>query len=660
MRALLSLLSAALWLAACASGPPMGVERVDSRTAHRHLTANALSADEPSAPSAQLLRRLGLWDRFTRDPDSALAELRAGLPAEGAADRVYALAELSYLHGERARDRAHLLSAAVYAFAFLFPGDAASPPEAFDPRLRVAVDLYNHGLAEGLHTGEGERVSLEGGTFELPIGTLHVERAKPVFAWAGHELYGFRSAADYGVRGLRNRYRDPGIGAPLAARLRPFAEGGEAPPGAERIPPQLKIPVTALLRIERPREALAEGTLRGALELYSLDDVRRVTIAGRDVPLEFETTSSLALSLQETEAWEFEKAGFFSGVFRPEALRSRSDGHGLFFLRPWRPGRIPLVLVHGTASSPARWAELINELENDPRIWERYQTWLFIYNTGNPVALSGALLREALTDAVDELDPERRDAGLERMVVIGHSQGGLLTKLTAVDTGDRLWRNVSDEPFEQVAMSDETRSLLRRALFVEPLPFVKRIVFVSTPHHGSFLNAVTWAGLRPSTLLSRLITLPMDVARVASDLVAEDPELSLRKVPTSIDNMTPGNPFLETLAGIPVAPGITAHSIIPVKGRGPYQEGNDGVVEYKSAHHPGVASELVVQPSSHSTQSHPETIEEIRRILLLHAVQQPHSEGSGPASAQDTTAADKGHLEAAGAGTCASEPPSVP
>jgi hypothetical protein len=25
------------------------------------------------------------------------------------------------------------------------------------------------------------------------------------------------------------------------------------------------------------------------------------------------------------------------------------------------------------------------------------------------------------------------------MVVIGHSQGGLLTKLTAIDTGTRLW-----------------------------------------------------------------------------------------------------------------------------------------------------------------------------------------------------------------------------
>ena len=55
-----------------------------------------------------------------------------------------------------------------------------------------------------------------------------------------------------------------------------------------------------------------------------------------------------------------------------EALRSyipkSRTQDGLFFLAPPRVDRIPIVLVHGTASSPARWAELINELAADPRI----------------------------------------------------------------------------------------------------------------------------------------------------------------------------------------------------------------------------------------------------------------------------------------------------
>ena len=58
--------------------------------------------------------------------------------------------------------------------------------------------------------------------------------------------------------------------------------------------------------------------------------------------------------------------------------------------------------------------------------------------------------------------------------------------------------------------------------------------------------------------------------------------------------------------------------IIPVKGTGPVQDGNDGVVEYQSAHIDDVESELIVR-SGHSTQATPETIEEVRRILYLHA-----------------------------------------
>jgi hypothetical protein len=68
---------------------------------------------------------------------------------------------------------------------------------------------------------------------------------------------------------------------------------------------------------------------------------------------------------------------------------------------------------------------------------------------------------------------------------------------------------------------------------------------------------------------------------------------------------------------MPIAPGVHVHSIIPVKGDEPAEEGNDGV-EYKSAHLDGVESELVMR-SGHSTQPLPETIEEVHRILDEHA-----------------------------------------
>ena len=92
----------------------------------------------------------------------------------------------------------------------------------------------------------------------------------------------------------------------------------------------------------------------------------------------------------------------------------------------------------------------------------------------------------------------------------------------------------------------------------------------------------------------------------------------IKEVPRSTDNMDPKSPFIKKLSSMPTAEGVKTHSIIAVKNpKDPKDKWNDGVVEYKSAHINGVDSELVVN-SGHSTQDHPETIEEVRRILLQH------------------------------------------
>ena len=88
-------------------------------------------------------------------------------------------------------------------------------------------------------------------------------------------------------------------------------------------------------------------------------------------------------------------------------------------------------------------------------------------------------------------------------------------------------------------------------------------------------------------------------------------------IPSAVDNMSPRHHFIRALQEIPVAPSITVNSIIAVEGDGPVEQGNDGVVEYTSAHIEPVESELVVK-SGHSVQGNPHAIEEVRRILRLH------------------------------------------
>jgi pimeloyl-ACP methyl ester carboxylesterase len=597
-----------LALIAWGCATPIGVHYVDRSVAYHSLTGNVLSTERPSSFSARELVNLNLYQRFEEDPVGALAEMHAGLAATGDEDRIFALAELSFFYANNSGDRSYYLAAAVYAYAFLMPGQHGTPPKGIDPRLRWAADIYNQALTQAAKSADGAYAIPMGGTFRLPFGELTVTFNEADLIWADYRMKDFIPAADVEVRGLRNRYRTPGIGAPLAASIEPI--GATTTKQDAYIPLRMKIPVTAFLRLDDPRGALKSGRLKGELEFYTPDSARSIKVNGVEVPIEFETTSALALTLEGSPVWDFEIAGFRSGDFTVGAQRL-----GIFMLHPHRTGRIPVVLVHGTASSPARWAELVNELENDPRFWEHYELWLFIYNTGNPIAYSGMLLRDALTKAVAELDPEGKDPGLKQMVVIGHSQGGLLTKMTVVDTGMHLWP--FSVPPEELTVSAETRELLSQALLLKPLPFVKRVVFIATPHGGSY-QALGFLG----RLGSWFVNLPGRFVKLNVELLTLQTKGlymgTAGGIPTSITNMTPGNPFIQNLASVPIADGVVAHSIIAVDGDGPVKEGGDGVVKYVSAHIDGVASEKVVR-SSHSVQGNPEAIQEVKRILIEHA-----------------------------------------
>lgn len=615
---------AVLAAAACALGcaTPIGVTHKSGDEVQRDLTRSALSSREPSSYSTQVLVRTGLRERFEEEPEEVLATLASlqGIGPQTRAflldvpgfvdDRLFALAELSFLHAERSGDRSHYRAAAVFAYAFLFSGKIA--PEPFDPRLRLGADLYNRALAEGLWDDATGGLDLKAGDRSLPFGTLSIDFDDSQLQWAGYELGDFEPAANLAVRGLLNRYRRPGLGAPLVATAQPVSEGVE--PVDTRVMASVRVPVTALLRIEDVLQEILQGRLRARLEILTLDRALDVEIEGRTVPLEYESSSAFAATLSNDLIWKFETRGFFRGDFLP--FEEVSAGEGLFLLQPYAKGRIPIVFVHGTASSPGRWADLVNEVENVPVLRERYQPWLFMYNTGQPIAYSASLLRKALREAVSHFDPMGDDPALRQLVVIGHSQGGLLAKLLVTASGDRFWHLVSDEDLDALDLDPEARELLRQSLFWEPLPFVDRVVFLCTPHRGSYLAA--W---RVSYWLRRFIRLPGRVVGAAEQLISRNPKAvarrSLRGVPNSLDNMTAGNPFLMQLADTPIAPGVHAHSIIAVKTKGPVEEGNDGVVTWRSAHLDGVESEAVVQ-SGHSAQSNPETMREVGRILIQH------------------------------------------
>jgi pimeloyl-ACP methyl ester carboxylesterase len=610
------IVSVVLIAAGCAT--PIGVNYVEPSAAYYSLTANVLSAQKPSSFSARELMNLNLYDRFDEEPETALAEMHSVLAPKGDEDRVFALAELSFFHAENSGNRSYFLAAAVYAYAFMLPGEHGLTPKGIDPRFRWAADIYNQALTRAAMLDDREFPVPRGGTFKLPFGEITVEFDESQLIWQGFRLKDFVPAADVEVRGLRNRYRIPGLGAPLAAMIEPIEDATSKQ--SMRVPPRIRIPATAFLRLDDPRGALKSGKLKSNLEFYTPDSARSLKIEDIEVPIEYETTSALALTLEGAPIWDFEIAGFRSGDFAIGAQKELREG--LFMMRPHRTGRIPVVLIHGTLSSPARWAEMINELENEPRFWERYEIWFFMYNTGNPITNSAAQLRTALSNTVADLDPEGKDPGLKQMVLIGHSQGGLLTKMCVIDPGTRFWDAVFRVPPEKLEVGSSMREQLAReverkgGLIFQPLPFVRRVVFIATPHRGSYQALGFFGGFA-----SWLVRLPANLTRLSVELATLQTKGLLAGpftgVPTSIVNMNPSNRFIQTLASIPIVNGVTAHSIIAVQGDGAVEDGADGMVRYKSAHIEGVESEKVVR-SGHSVQGNPETIQEVKRILMEH------------------------------------------
>jgi pimeloyl-ACP methyl ester carboxylesterase len=603
-----------LLLATCAV--PVTVERVDPRTVHRELTANVLTVGEESNASRIVLYRWDLTELFESDPEEALAQLHAAVVGGRAGrDELFALAELSFLHAERTGKQEYYLAAAVYAYALLFPHGAAEPLYPVDPRLRLAADLYNRGLTSGFASADRSVIELRGGTRALPFGELTMELDPKWLRWGDRRLVNFVPVAELEVRGLRELYRRPGIGAPLAAGTAAFTPDSKLRDFVGRA---TKVPVTVLLRLDDPRRSLAAGRITGALEIYDgyTNDV--VEIDGQRVPLEVEPSAAFAYTLSESAIWDWELRGFLVGDLLKGLVVATKAGEAraqLLFMQPYRRGRIPVVFVHGTASGPGRWADMLNSLENDPWLRTRFQYWFFYYDTGNPITYSADVLRLSLRAIVDQLDPNGDDAALRQMVIIGHSQGGLLAKMTAIDSGTRLWDTVSRRPLDDLILRDATREQLRRTLFLQPLPFVRRIIFIATPHRGSY-EAGSWIAQQ----IAGFASLPKGFVDVMKDLVTGNPgvvTLSLGGLPRSINDMTPGNSFVQALASTPVAPGVPTHSIIAVSGDHPLAEDDDGIVKYESAHLDDVVSEVVIR-SGHSVQGHPLAIAEVRRILYLH------------------------------------------
>jgi pimeloyl-ACP methyl ester carboxylesterase len=624
--------------------------------------ASAVAGDDVSPRTLQTLRRYDLETSYRLHTAEAADRLHALAVQDPQPDLLFALSEINYVLGRRA-ERLHGADAvgryylcAGYAWHFLFAacGDAPSPlplspggrgesmslpsplggeglgvrgeaagrapppltpVDAFDPRFRLACDFYNAGLAKCIAAAQkvgkldprGElRVPAAGGAFRLSV--VHVG-----FPWRSEEFGPLLFCDDYAVGGLTNHYHGYGLGVPLIGTR----AAGAPPPEHNYYPEKVSFPVTAFFRFEGGLAELGERRT-GRLELYNPLSVQAVEVRGRSVPLETDLTTPLAYYLAHSDLHGLEYLGFF----RVDSVRAQS---GVHMLEPYQPGKIPVVFVHGLLSSPLTWAPVINDLRADPVLRDKYQFWVYFYPTGAPYLATAADLRDALDRLRHDVDPGRHDQALDDMVFVGHSMGGLISHLLTVDSGDDFWREACDVSFDSLKLKPQTRDELRRVFFFERRPYVKRVVFLGTPHRGSRLSPSPAGRLAES-----LVRLPKDLMDAAADAAAENPDLSrkAKRLPTSVDLLDPSSPALELLMAKPRSPDVHYHSVVGMAPPGTtfverlalfgHPEGGDGVVSYESAHFEGAESELIVPADHFHVHQHALAVLEVRRILLEH------------------------------------------
>jgi pimeloyl-ACP methyl ester carboxylesterase len=348
-----------------------------------------------------------------------------------------------------------------------------------------------------------------------------------------------------------------------------------------------------------------------------------VRFSGRQTQLEFiDPLKTEKVSLNKHTfplAADFDApSAFLIARERPERLglsrlmnpAAYADTAMLCQLQQFDPTRTPLIFVHGLQETGASWTPMIDTLRNDPWIREHYQFWFFSYPSGYPYPYSAALFRQNL-DGIDRTFPNHK-----RVVLIGHSMGGMICRLMVTDAGDKIWREFFGTPPAKTPMASDTRKLLESALVFNHRPDVQRAIFISTPHRGSDL-ARNWIGRFGASLVKTPEMFTSVYASTKPLLIADPAARPLNRIPNSVDTLEPNDRFVEAVNKLPITPGIPYNSIMGDRGRGDTPNSSDGVVPYWSSHLQGAQSELIVD-SDHGAQYNPQAIREVERILKLH------------------------------------------
>jgi pimeloyl-ACP methyl ester carboxylesterase len=610
-------------LTGCGTTKFLTVRRVPKSPLEGPLQLVSYKGPQPSERTEQLLRRYALVDAQKRAPEEVLTTLQNELDREPTPDKVYSFAELAFIAAKRAEHRGddskaldYYAASVAHAYLYLFSPNFDRFRNPYDPLFRRACDLYN-GSLEGALRLANKRGALQPGKAEvITTGKLQYHVNIVVRGpWRAEDIERLEFVNDYEIQGgLTNHYHTYGLGVPMIAVRRKDAQSDA--PNEKYYPGGLSFATTAFLRVMPPAQQSDTQVRQCVLELHDPLASSDIQIGGRVAPLETDLTVPLAYFLDSPEFKETDVATW--GLLTPDAVQGVK---GLYMIEPYDPRRIPVVMVHGLWSSPLTWMEMFNDLRAFPEIRDRYQFWFYLYPTGQPFWESAAQMRETLAEVRQRLDPTDQKPVLDQMVLVGHSMGGLVSRMQTIESGDDFWHILSDRPLTELQADEQSRARLARIVYFHPNPSIKRVITLGTPHQGSdFANAYTrWAG-------SKLISLPEMMVQLSNKVTRDNPgffrDTLFLTCSTSIDSLSPSSPVFPVMLNAQRAPWVKYHNIVGVLSNGGFAtrfsgEG-DGVVSYKSAHADDAESELIVDAEHMSVHRNSKATLEVRRILIEH------------------------------------------
>jgi pimeloyl-ACP methyl ester carboxylesterase len=603
-----------LWLVS-GCGSPYKAVRLNPIKLFEAKGENAVNSSHPSLETRQYLRLKFLDKPYDKNPQEVIGGLVQKVRNEPSPEVQKVLAELLLIEAHKAKRRDpqkavfSLLMAAQYAYDYLFCEQSSVASNPLDPSYRFMADIYDLAIAQVIEMrGVGNIWKPRDVTYEGV--RYHYEVVKEGYGIWDPQVFDYlHSSYEVSVTGLANQYVTRGLGAPLVGIVE--KPGQKANFGRFYPPKVSSYPVSAVLLFE-PMQKTDDGLTRTIkLVLYDSLQVESVQIQGKTISLESDFTTPLGLLLRNVKPLELGIRNLINSDIEVQKA-------GVYMLEPYRPDKIPVVLVHGLMSSPATWAGMFNDLRGDPELRKRYQFWFFMYPTGLPIMYSASILRNQLNEIRSLYDPNGTNPNFNQMVLVGHSMGGLLSRLMVQDSKTIYWDSFLNKPYETIDIDPNSKRMLKDIAMFDHLPYVKRVIFIATPHRGS-PTADAWY----TRFFSGFVNLPNAVSNTADavlvrrDLMTPQAATLTKKTWNSLLLLSPSSGFMKTTQKVSLCPDIPYHSIIGIRNATVAAGSSDGVVPYESSHLDFVQSEKLV-PFTHPAHTHPLAIDEVKRILRLH------------------------------------------